>query len=111
MAEEQDSLYDDSLIACNEQGLVIRRYYPWGAKQIPYASLKGVSELPLVGVNKVRRWRLWGSGDFLHWWNLDPGRIHKTLALVLDVGGHIRPTITPDDPQAVERILNEHLAA
>jgi hypothetical protein len=109
MAEEDDEVYKDALITCDHGGLVIRRYYPWGAKRIPYASIKGVTSLPLVGANKVRRWRIWGSGDFVHWWNLDPSRTHKTVALVLDVGGRVRPTITPDDPQAVERILKEHV--
>jgi hypothetical protein len=28
---------------------------------------------------------------------------------VLDVGRHVRPTITPDDPAAVERILGQRL--
>jgi hypothetical protein len=31
------------------------------------------------------------------------------LALVIDVGHHVRPTITPDDPDAVERILAGHI--
>jgi|HubBroStandDraft_6_1064221.scaffolds.fasta_scaffold119680_1 hypothetical protein len=111
MADGNKAAYDDGRIVCDEGGLLIREYYPWGAKRIPYAALKGVSELPLTGVNKVRRWRLWGSGDFLHWWNLDPQRPHKTMALVLDVGHHIRPTITPDNPESVERILKEHIHA
>ncbi len=29
------------------------------------------------------------------------------MALVLDVGGRIRPTITPDDPAAVKRVITE----
>jgi hypothetical protein len=32
------------------------------------------------------------------------------LALVIDVGHHVRPTITPDDPEAVERILAARIA-
>jgi hypothetical protein len=32
------------------------------------------------------------------------------VALVLDVGHRIRPTITPDDPETVERILREPVA-
>jgi hypothetical protein len=32
------------------------------------------------------------------------------LALVIDVGHHVRPTITPDDPDAVERVLVGHIA-
>jgi hypothetical protein len=31
------------------------------------------------------------------------------LALVIDVGNHVRPTITPDDPDSVERILAGHI--
>ena len=101
----QTLLYDDGKIACEETGLLIRRYYPWGSKRIPYSSIKAVSRLPI----RVRRWRLWGSGDFRHWWNLDRHRPHKGIALALDTGGWIRPTITPDDVEAVERILGDRL--
>jgi hypothetical protein len=48
-----------------------------------------------------------GFGDFIHWWNLDPRRPKKNVALVIDVGRRVRPTITPDDPTAVARILTE----
>lgn len=109
MAHDGHALYDDGSIACDDTGVVVRRYYPWGSKRIAYSSLRGVEELPLTGANRVRRWRIWGSGDFVHWWNLDPGRVHKEMALVLETGGRVRPTITPDDPQTVERILREHL--
>jgi hypothetical protein len=109
MGDEPPAVYDDGLITCDNEGLVIRRYYPWGSKRIPYASIKAVQQLPLTGASKVRRWRIWGSGDFVHWWNLDPRRTHKETALVLDLGHRVRPTITPDDPRAVERILEEHL--
>ena len=102
-------LYDDGRISCDEAGIRIGWYYLWGAKRIRYGSIKAVQNLSLSGVNKARRWRIWGSGDFIHWWNLDPGRPHKDVALVLDVGRRIRPTITPDDPEAVERILREHV--
>jgi hypothetical protein len=57
----------------------------------------------------VRKWRIWGSGDFVHWWNRDLQRPNKTVALVLDVGRRVRPTITPDDPETVELIIKEHL--
>lgn len=102
-------LYDDGRVRCAEDGLVLRWYYPWGERRIPYASIKGITELPLTGVNRVRRWRIWGSGDFIHWWNLDRTRPGKTAALVVDVGRRVHPTITPDDAGAVERIVREHL--
>ena len=104
-------MYDDGRISCDDQGLLIRWYYPWGAKRIPYTSITEVQELPLSGANRIRRWRLWGSGDFIHWWNLDPGRPDKTMALVLHVGHRILPTITPDDPAAVEQIIKERQAS
>lgn len=103
------AVYDDGRVSCDLTGVSISGYYPWGSKRIPYASIRAVTRLPLTGASKVRRWRIWGSGDFVHWWNLDPGRPHKDVALVLDVGHPVRPTITPDDPEAVERILREHV--
>ena len=108
---KQPSLYDDGRIVCGEDGLVIRWYYPWGAKRISYGSIKKVTQLSLTGANRLRRWRIWGSGDFVHWWNLDPSRPRKTVALVLELGGRVRPTITPNEPFTVERIIEQHLPA
>ena len=99
--------YDDGTILCDDQGIAIRRYYPWGTKRIRYASIRGVETLPLTGANAARKWRIWGSGDLVHWWNLDPRRPKKEVALVLDVGHRVRPTITPDDATAVARIITE----
>jgi hypothetical protein len=99
--------YDDGAIRCDDQDLTIRHYYLWGTKRIAYSSIKGVQVLPLTGIQAVRRWRLWGTGDFIHWWNLDRRRPRKNTALVIDVGCRVRPTITPDDPEAVALILTE----
>lgn len=101
--------YDDGAIRCDDRGLSIRRYYPWGTKRIRYAEIKHVQTLPLRGWQKRRKWRIWGTGDFSRWWNLDAHRPGKDTALVIDVGRHIRPTITPDDPTAVARILGERV--
>lgn len=101
-------LYDDGRIACDDTGVVIRWYYLWGAKRIPYSSIRSVMHRPLSSWR--RRWRLWGSGDLVHWYNLDGSRPKKKDALEIDTGGRIRPTITPDDADAVARILTEHLA-
>ena len=105
----ENATYDDGGIRCDDQGLAIRRYYPWGTKEIPYTSIRGVKRLPLTSANKVRKWRIWGSGDFLHWWNLDLQRPKKNMALVIDIGHRVSPTITPDDPDAVEHILAERI--
>jgi hypothetical protein len=99
-------VYDDGRIACDDTLLIIRRYYPWGAKEIPYSSIRSVKRRPLKRVRG--KWRLWGSGDFRHWWNLDPGRPHKAVVLEIDIGRRVIPTITPDDSDAVERIVTGH---
>jgi hypothetical protein len=101
-------LYDDGKIACDDRSLIIRWYYLWGAKKIPYTSIRSVEHLSPLG---VRKWRIWGSGDFIHWWNLDRSRPKKELALVIDTGRRIHPTITPDNPRAVDRILTEQIAS
>ncbi|MBV8161300.1 MAG: hypothetical protein JO265_10290 [Acidimicrobiia bacterium] len=100
--------YDDGRIACDDTGLHIRWYYLWGHKTIPYRAVRSVNTWPLTRVRG--KWRLWGSGDLTHWYNLDPTRPSKETALELDTGGRIRPTITPDDPDAVLGILREHIA-
>jgi hypothetical protein len=99
-------LYDDGCIACDETGVVICWYYLWGSKKIPYAVIRGVNARPLRQVRG--RWRLWGSGDFIHWYNLDGNRPRKSVELELDVGGRVRPVITPDDPDTVMAIISDH---
>ena len=93
------TLYDDGGIACDDENLLIRRYYPWGAKRIPYTTIKGVSRLPLQGLNRPWKWRIWGSGDFVHWWNLDRQRPRKDLALVIDLGHHNAADNYPSRPR------------
>lgn len=98
--------YDDGKIACTDSELVIRNYYfPFGSKRIPYAAIKEARQVPL------RIWgkgRIWGSGDFVHWFNFDPRRPRKETALVIITDARIRPVITPDDPARVAAELTAH---
>jgi hypothetical protein len=102
MANEK-MLYDDGRVACDTIGLTIARYYPWGAKRIAYESIRSIQRFPLKRIRG--RWRLWGSGDFVHWYNLDLGRPHKVTAIEINVGRRVRPVITPDRCDEVEAIL------
>lgn len=104
------ALYRDRWIECTEKALVIHGYYfPFGNKKIiPYARIRGIQKVqmgPATG-----QWRIWGSGDFRHYLNLDPGRPHKTQALILDLGKFVRPVITPDDTAQVKAIIEARLA-
>jgi hypothetical protein len=96
-------LYDDGRIRCDEEGLRIAWYYPWGSRRLAYSTIRSVTRRELSPVRG--KWRIWGSGDFKHWYNLDPTRPDKTVGFELHVGGHIVPVITPDDPDELGRLL------
>lgn len=100
-----DELYRDGRISCTPAGVVIRGYYfPFGSKRIPYRSIRAVDAVPLTLLNG--RWRIWGTSNPRYWFNLDPQRPKKQTALILDTGHFVKPVITPDDPDAVARIIN-----
>ncbi|HZO73420.1 MAG TPA: hypothetical protein VFB60_14570 [Ktedonobacteraceae bacterium] len=102
----QESLYDDGMIRLDAEGMTIRKYYfpTLTSKRIPYTRIRAVREVPLHN-----SYRIWGSGDNVHWWHLDRKRPQKTKVLVLDVGSAAIPCITPDDPERVLAILKERL--
>ena len=100
--------YDDGRVACTDDALVVRFYFfPFGDKRIPYADIRQVRRVAMTGMSG--RYRLWGSGDFIHWTNWDPDRPKKSVALVITTTGRgMRPVITPDDPDAVVAELASH---
>jgi hypothetical protein len=102
------ALYRDRWIECTDTALVIHGYYfPWGSKTIPYGHLRTIDEVTMGPV--TGQWRIWGSGDFKHWFNWDPGRIRKTRALILDLGKRVQPVVTPDDVDQVKAILAQRM--
>ncbi len=108
VVEDTAPLYDDGAIICDDDGISIRWYYLWGHKKISYAEIRSAMTFPLRPLRG--KWRIWGSGDLMHWYNLDIRRSGKALGIELDIGGRVRPCITPDDTDAVIRIITEHSA-
>jgi hypothetical protein len=100
------ALYDDGRVLCDDEGLTIRFYYLWGAKRIPYRRIRAATSFRLGALRG--KWRIWGSGDLTHWYNLDPQRPKKDVGIDLDVGRHVHPCVTPDDAPSVLRIITEH---
>jgi hypothetical protein len=103
-------LYRDRWIECTSEALVIHGYYfPFGNKKtIPYGRIRSLRETkigPATG-----QWRIWGSGDFRHYLNLDAGRTRKTRALVLNLGKFAQPVITPDDVDRVTAIIRSKIS-
>jgi hypothetical protein len=104
------ALYSDRWIECTADAVLIRGYYfPWGTKRVPYQSIREVRRVPIGTF--TGRGRIWGSSTLRYWASLDPGRPHKSRALILDTGSYVRPLITPDDPDAVVAVITEHSTA
>jgi hypothetical protein len=101
------ALYDDGRIAIDDEGISVRWYYLWGAKRIPFQAIRSTKTFPL---SRFRgRWRLWGSGSLVRWYNLDVRRPTKTTGIEIDTGGRVHPCLTPDDVQAVSEIIAAHI--
>ncbi|MGB8179703.1 MAG: hypothetical protein WCF63_06025 [Acidimicrobiales bacterium] len=98
--------YDDGIISCNAEGIDIRHYYfPAGSKQVPYGQIKSLQRVdmsPLKG-----KGRIWGTGNFRLWANLDTKRPRKAVAFIVDNGKSVKPFVTPDDPDAFEAVVRE----
>ncbi|MDQ3932037.1 MAG: hypothetical protein M3252_04265 [Actinomycetota bacterium] len=107
--DNQRPLYKDRWVTCTSTQLTIHGYYfPSGSpKTIPLARIRHVKEVeigPLTG-----QWRIWGTASPRYWAHLDLQRPYKTTAFVLDVGGFVRPWITPGDPDLFRVVLGEAL--
>lgn len=99
--------YNDGKIECSPTTLRIRGYYfPYGTKDIDYASIKGIRRFQMSALRG--KGRIWGTGNFKYWANLDIRRPNKQFGFTLDVGASVQPFITPDDPDAFEAALRAH---
>lgn len=98
-------LYQDDWISCTDEAIVIRCYYFWGPKTIPYAAIRS-ARLVDIGPGHGTG-RIWGTANPRYWASLDPGRSRKNAALILDVGAAVSPVITPDDVARVAEIIRQ----
>lgn len=102
-------LYDDGLVELDEQSITVRWYYfPLAlSKRIAYTEIRGIDHRAMG--TWTGKGRLWGSGDLRHWAPLDLHRPTKDIAIVLDLGRHVRPVFSPDDPERVLALLHQHV--
>lgn len=80
-------------------------YFPYGTKDIPYTEIMGIRRVllrPLRG--KVR---IWGTGTFRYWVNLEVRRPAKKFGFILDNEKKVKPFVTPDSPDAFEAVVRE----
>ncbi len=102
-----EGTYDDGKIAITGDDLVIRDYsILLRPKRILLSAIQGV-QIATMDAYKGK-FRIWGSGDFAHWYNLDWQRPRKHKVLVINTGKRIRPCITPDNVDTVIELLKSH---
>jgi hypothetical protein len=98
--------YNDGKIECTPTTLRIHGYYfPYGTKDVPYTSVKGLRRFEMSTLRG--KGRIWGTGNFKYWANLDVRRPQKSVGFIVDVGKKVQPFITPDNPDAFESVLRE----
>jgi hypothetical protein len=100
-----DEDYQEKGIVCRRDAIEIRHYYLWGSKTVPYHSIVGVQRVTLSPMKG--RGRIWGTANMGYWTNLDTHRPGKKEGLIFDLGKHVKPFVTPDDPTRVESIVRE----
>lgn len=104
------TLYDDGGLVLDDDGMTIRRYYfPWaGAKRIRYRDVRRVEVRPMRWLSG--KGRGWGTSDLGYWLPLDLRRSHKDTVLVLHLGRHVKPAVSPNDPDRVLALLRGRVA-
>jgi hypothetical protein len=102
--------YADTTIESNDEELRLRWYYfPFGTKRIAWRRITNVREHDMGTGITGGRWRIWGSGDLVHWMPLDVRRPKKRRMFILEIeGSPFRPCVTPDDPDAFQAALASH---
>lgn len=105
------ALYEDAGLTLDEDGITIRRYYfPFAtSKRVAYSAIRGIKARPMGWA--TGKGRFWGATDPRYWFPLDMKRGKKPTLLILDVGRHVRPCITPEDPNTVIGLLKTRVKA
>jgi hypothetical protein len=99
-------VYSDGKIECTPMMLRIHGYYlPYGTKDIRYTSIRGIRRFEMSALRG--KGRIWGTGNFKYWANLDVRRPVKKIGFILDIGKSVQPFVTPDRPDAFEAVIRE----
>jgi hypothetical protein len=104
-----EKLYEDAVMMADATGLTLRRYYfpSAGSKRIEYSDIRGVSVRPMNWL--TGKGRLWGTGSPGYWLPLDVRRMGKSTLLVFDLGGRVKPCVSPDEPERLLALLSSRV--
>ena len=109
VARVGETLYDDETLVVDDQGLTLRRYYfPMGRpKRIRYRDVRRVDVRPMSWL--TGKGRGWGTADPRYWLPLDFHRAGKRTLLCFDLGRHVKPCVSPRDPDRVIELLRSRV--
>jgi hypothetical protein len=107
-------LYEDKQIICDEEAITIKDYYAplGGDKKIPYNQINSITEKNLSiwsGITQI----LGNLNDLIrgssstksYWTPLNPKRLFKNKAIVIDDGELVKSVIIPEEQEKVLEIL------
>jgi hypothetical protein len=100
--------YQDRSLLVDDDGITITSYFwPGHHRHIPFSSIVAVEEIPLgtfSGRYRLVGFELRRLRDFFPW---DSHRSATSRAFALDVGGRVRPVISPEDHEQVLELITE----
>jgi hypothetical protein len=93
------NIYQDSTVTLTDSELALPRYYfPLGVKKvIPLSEVVCVTEFDMTWLRG--KLRIWGTTNPKYWMPLDLGRTKKSVGFIVNLGGHISPAFSPDQPE------------
>ncbi|MEY4632341.1 MAG: hypothetical protein RIQ81_2461 [Pseudomonadota bacterium] len=104
-------IYDDSLVACGSDGILVRNFYfpSRRARKIAWTEIRSARRKNLGLLSG--KWRIWGMDLQRIWFHRDLMRPFKQEAIVIDVGGLLKIGITPKDLEKVFAIIKQRTGA
>ena len=103
--------YDDALVACGSDGILIRNFYfpSRRSRKIAWTEIRSAKRKRLSLISG--KWRIWGMDLQRIWFHRDLMRPFKSEAIVIDAGGLVKVGITPKDLDKVFAIIKQRTAS
>ena len=108
---ERKILYADKLIEIREDEIIFHKYYfpTMSDKIVKFQDIEKIEvREPIL---KNGKFRIWGTGDFQHWFPMDSQRSKREAIYILyRKGKKIRIGFTVEDSEKVTKLLKEKIA-
>ena len=101
------NIYEDAVVTIDDELVTIKSYrYRNDAYRIPLHTIRSVEHFAMGFWSGKYRVVGMGFGRLRSWFARGRSATNRTHAISLDIGRVVKPTFVPDDPQAVEDLLD-----